>query len=303
MIKACFTEEVPSERGSRPLRACGTRFASHKVAALERIIYLFGAYLGHITTLANDGKVKPTDRQKLNGYMRKWGDSKILIGCAFFHDLLKPCSSLCKMLQADEVCVVSAMEAILKTSKAIERVKTTSFQSLPSVRKVLSRISQGDNGAATTYQGIELSKYKEGLTLVQSHYQEYAQLVVECVRERVKVQTVDLLTHALTIFLTNGWERAETSAFGYPALDSVCAMFVTPLENACVNLSLVQGEWDDMVDYAKSLQGKIIELYGGSCSMALILPGGATSFLLLSCCFAFSIKWPLGTNIFTVEID
>ena len=29
-------------------------------------------------------------------------------------------------------------------------------------------------------------------------------------------------------------------------------MFVIPLKNAGVNLSLVQGEWDDMVDYAKS---------------------------------------------------
>lgn len=29
-------------------------------------------------------------------------------------------------------------------------------------------------------------------------------------------------------------------------------MFVVPLENAHVNCSLVQGEWDDMVDYAKS---------------------------------------------------
>lgn len=58
-LKACFTEEVvPSLRGNRPLRACGTRFVSHKVAALERVIDLFGAYLGHINALANDPKVK-----------------------------------------------------------------------------------------------------------------------------------------------------------------------------------------------------------------------------------------------------
>ena len=28
-------------------------------------------------------------------------------------------------------------------------------------------------------------------------------------------------------------------------------MFVAPLENAGVNCSLVQGEWDDMLEYAK----------------------------------------------------
>ena len=54
--------------------------------------------------------------------------------------------------------------------------------------------------------------------------------------------------NALTILVTNRWERAKTPAFGYHALD----LFVVPLENAVVNCSLVQGEWDDMLDYAKS---------------------------------------------------
>ena len=56
-LKACFTQEViPSQGGTRPLHACGTRFVSHKVAAIERVIDLFGAYLGHINALANDPK-------------------------------------------------------------------------------------------------------------------------------------------------------------------------------------------------------------------------------------------------------
>ena len=98
---ACLTEEeMPTQGGSRPIRACGTHFASHKVAALKRLIDLFGAYLGHLTTLANDPQVKAADRQKMKGYILKWQDSKILLGCAFFHDLLRPSATLCKMLQS-----------------------------------------------------------------------------------------------------------------------------------------------------------------------------------------------------------
>ena len=64
-LKACLTEEeMSTQGGSRPIRACGAHFISHKVAALERMIDLFGAYRGHITTLANDSSVKAADWKK-----------------------------------------------------------------------------------------------------------------------------------------------------------------------------------------------------------------------------------------------
>ena len=45
------------------LKACltGTCLISHKVAALERMIELFGAYFGHIRTLVSDSSVKAAD--------------------------------------------------------------------------------------------------------------------------------------------------------------------------------------------------------------------------------------------------
>ena len=44
-LKQCLEPgHLPAEGGrNRPLRACGTRFVAHKVAALERIIERFGA--------------------------------------------------------------------------------------------------------------------------------------------------------------------------------------------------------------------------------------------------------------------
>ena len=52
-LKHCLEpENVPGEGGNRPLRACGTRFVAHKVAALERIIERFGTYINHLSCLA-----------------------------------------------------------------------------------------------------------------------------------------------------------------------------------------------------------------------------------------------------------
>jgi len=109
-LKACFESSVmPDKGGNRPLRASGTRFVSHKVAALGRLIDRYGAYVNHLTSLTEDSTVKACDKQKLKGYILKWRDSKMLLGCALFHDLLKPSAILCKNLQDEEICVVSAI--------------------------------------------------------------------------------------------------------------------------------------------------------------------------------------------------
>ena len=65
-LKQCLTEaEMPKKGGSRPLRASRTRFISHKVSAMARLVDRYGAYLGHLITLSQDTSVKSLERQKL----------------------------------------------------------------------------------------------------------------------------------------------------------------------------------------------------------------------------------------------
>ena len=64
----------------------------------------------------------------------------MLIGCAVFHDILKPTSLLCKHLQNNQLCTISAIEAILKSTKAIEKLKTMPMKDLPSITKVMLRV-------------------------------------------------------------------------------------------------------------------------------------------------------------------
>jgi len=87
-LKTCLEPtDLPTTGGSRPLRACGTQFVAHKVAALGRLIDRFGAYLGHLTMMAEDSSIKATDRQEIKCYIGKWRNSKYLLGSALFHDL------------------------------------------------------------------------------------------------------------------------------------------------------------------------------------------------------------------------
>ena len=49
----------------------------------------------------------------------------MLLGCALFIDLLKPVAILSKSLQCTEVNAVEAIEGILRTKCAIEKLKST----------------------------------------------------------------------------------------------------------------------------------------------------------------------------------
>ena len=260
-LKSCLEpSEMPIQGGSRPLRACGTRFITHKVAALERVVDRFGAYLSHMIALTEDTSLKSVDRQKVKGYVLKWQDSKILLGCALFHDLLRPCSVLCKVLQEEEICVVRAIEAVMKTKKSLEKIKTTPFEDLPSVKKVLGRIKHEDNGS-TSYQGVELTHFDRARTHLEVHKDEYVEALETCLRNRIQVHDTDLLTHAVTILATNGWERSESASFGHAALEAICQRFQIPLEAASLDVSAVQEEWDDMVDYGRKYLNLVQEDY------------------------------------------
>jgi len=73
------------------LRACGTHFVSHKVAALERVVARFGVYLAHVTAVTEDSSMQPA-QTKNDGLVMKWQISQILLGCTLFRDILRPLS-------------------------------------------------------------------------------------------------------------------------------------------------------------------------------------------------------------------
>ena len=263
-LKVCLdSSEFPTIGGNKPLRACGTRFISHKVCALERILDRFGAYINHLVALTEDPKTKSVDREKLKGYIRKWREFRLLKGCAVFHDILKPVAILCKSLQSDELCTVNIIEAILRTTSSLTKLKTSEVESLPSVKKILLRLTDDSNSAMSkTYQGTELVQYNQGLAFMKSKYSMYIDSVLACLHDRLKDSSTDTLTHALKILATHGWEKTDDSSFGYEAIQYLALKFATPLQTAGVNCALLQQEWDDIVYHAKQYINLVQDPYG-----------------------------------------
>ena len=249
-LKACLEPtEMSLKGGIRPLRSCGTRFVAHKVAALERVVERFGAYLAHLIGMTEDTSMKAADRQKMKGYVLNWQNSQVLLACAVFRDLLKPVSILCKVLQDNEICVVRAIDSICKTKNSLDKLKSTTFEELPTVKKVIGRIKEEDE--CVSYQGVDLKRHSQAITYLKSHIEGWIEAMETCLRSRIRSNEVDFLTHAVTLLATNGWERTESPSFGYAALEAICKRFAVPLEGSNVDCSLVQEEWDDMVDYGK----------------------------------------------------
>jgi hypothetical protein len=60
-----------------------------KVSAHGKFIDKFGIYFSHLTMVAEEPGVKSAGKQKIKGYILRWWDSKMLLGSAFFHNLLK----------------------------------------------------------------------------------------------------------------------------------------------------------------------------------------------------------------------
>ena len=206
--------------------------------------------LDQLTSLSEDKATKAVDRQKLKGFVLRWRKSKILLGCAVFHDVLRSPAILCKVLQDSELCVVRAIEGFLHTTKNVEKLKVGTFEKLPSVEQVLLRLRYEDDGNPT-YQGVEVTNLEEALGFFKNNFDKYIDSILKCLTNRFKCQNVELLTHTVKVLATHGWDKTEDALFGYDAIAYFDTRFSIPLEHANVDSSLLQQEWDDMVDYAK----------------------------------------------------
>ncbi len=88
-----------------------------------------------------------------------------VLGCAYFFDVLKPCSIIVrKVLQEEDVCVVRAAESLIKVKKDFDMKKTVKFHDLPTVKKVIDRIKTHDG--IKTYQEAEV-KYDMSLSFIK----------------------------------------------------------------------------------------------------------------------------------------
>ena len=107
---------------------------------MRHVLSKFGAYTNHLTSLSEDSSVKPSDQAKLRGYCQKCVNAKYLLGCAFFVDLLSPCTFFSKVMQSDDLDVLAAFTSLLRTVKQVNMLCAKPLDQWPTYASTLQKI-------------------------------------------------------------------------------------------------------------------------------------------------------------------
>ena len=264
-LKNCFEFD---DNGVKPVRSSGTRWISHKLNAMKRVLSKYGAYTAHLTTLSEDTSVKSVDRAKLKGYLKKWLNAKYLLGCAAFVDLLTPCSYFSKTLQGDNVDILGALTALLRTIKETNQLRLMSVDQWPTYSATMLKIMEEDS--QPTYQLQALSKVEEAKAHFQSQYEEYCLKVTTCILDRLAWSDLPLIRDIIFMLGTQGWQKIiddgttavddrvsgdeiqATPRYALNAIDRIAEHFKVPLEDAGVDLISIKAEYEGILSYSAS---------------------------------------------------
>ena len=134
----------------------GSRWISHKLNAMKRVVSKYGAYTA---PLSCDSSVNPSDRARLTGYLRKWVDAKYLLGCGFFVDLLSPCAIFSKTMQSDNLDILGALTSLLRAVKETNKLCSKALSQWPTYSATVNKVVEDAGGPE--YQNQELKKYSE----------------------------------------------------------------------------------------------------------------------------------------------
>ncbi len=194
--------------GNVPVRACGSRWITHKRNALLRVVDRYGAYINHLTTLTQDNSVKPDDKAKLKGYLKRWTAYKVLFGCALYADILKPVSILSLSLQNSDLDIVLGIKNIIKATATLKNLAKQKIEDWPTVKLVKSRIVQNDLDNEVTYQ-CAVMEISGSVKSVEERCTRDAlsdlDTLSKKMKERLEWSDVKLLKSLLTFLETQSW--------------------------------------------------------------------------------------------------
>ena len=243
-----------------PVRAHGSRWISFKRKALQRVVDRYGAYLTHLAALVEDTSIKSTDRQRLKGYLLKWRQARIIIGCDLYTDVLKPVSLLSLTLQDDHINVVQGIKYILQSHSSLKKLTSQDPIQWPTTKVVFSRL-KAENGGKV-YQGAELQHFtattakacaNQALTDPKS--------LDDHMRARLEWSDVNVMRSILLVLDTQSWQLSNESedisdddrlTEIKSALLSIIDVFRAPLEAKGADLTSILDEIKDIVEYART---------------------------------------------------
>ena len=238
--------------GIKPVRASGTRWITHKLSAMKRILSKFGAYTQHLSTLSEDSSVKSTDRAKLRGYYLQWTHAKYILGCALFIDLLTPCSIFSKVMQSDKIDIVAALTSLLKTLREMEKLASKPLSQWATYSTTCAKFVKEGSGSTTEYY-YQVQKVKCYVTADEyfvAHYKDYCKGVSQCIKSRLEWSDLELTRDIIVVLNTQGWEKLLEESNPLDEVLRLVTRFKVPLPEAEAETGEIHREFTEMMDYA-----------------------------------------------------
>jgi len=212
------------------------------------VLSKYGAYTAHLAKLSENPSVNSTDRAKLRGYYLKWTNAKYLMGCALFVDILSPCSILSKVMQHDDLDILSVLSSMLRSVKEIEKLSMTSLDKWSTYAATLAKCTVNDG--TTTYQSQNLKGFVEAKAYFSNHYREYCSKVNGCLKSRLAWSDLQLLRDTILVLATQGWQKLFDEKDNLEAIDQLAQHFCFSLTKAGVRVEDIHTEFESMLEYA-----------------------------------------------------
>ena len=243
-LKECLSVE---DGGTRPVRASGSRWISHKWNAMRRVLSKYGAYTTHIARLSQDPSVKAVDQAKLKGYYLKWTNAKYLLGCALFADFLSPCSILSKVMQSDDLDILAVLSSFLRSVKEIDKLSSSSLERWPTYVSTLLKCVETDGAVA--YQSQKLKSFLEAKRYFESMYKAYCAKVSDCLKSRLSWSDLEMLRDIILVLATQGWQKLLDEDDRLDSVDRLVEHFSYPLTRAGICIDSIHSEFESMLQY------------------------------------------------------
>ena len=298
-----------SGSGNKPIRSQGSRWIDHKRRALLRVTDRYGAFISHLIALSEDTSLKSEDRARMKGFATKWSHGKYIVACAMYADVLKPPSVLSLSLQGNRSRYCLWYQAAPESINYLGIYVGARPASVEHCEACF-RQSEDDSGEQV-YQGVSLKRYDATmLSFCSKQAQSDLRRLTEKMRERLEWSDTELLRALLVFVETQSWMKRIASGDSdtdlslaelKAAIELISTQFRAPLEAAGVDLSTLQDEIEDAVEYARNYLSLESSNYRNVWYNLHICPAASSwPNLLLLCKLVFSLPFPMAewNNIF-----
>ena len=120
----------------KPARSHGSRWASHKLAALRAVFWAYSSIIAHFEDMASGERcdIKPQEVCRLKGYIKQLKSLKFLYHCNLYIDVLEEIAKMLLIFQSDDTAVHCIAEMMDSTIAALLLMKTVDGQNLKSFK-------------------------------------------------------------------------------------------------------------------------------------------------------------------------